>query len=277
MSSALRSLREAVAHYEAGDPWSARGATEAALHAAQPNEHEPFAEALLLMANICAAEGDLVTAERYAATCSGYVDEHLGPQHSGAAVVRLNRAVFMLEGYRLAGSSDILLVEKAHALLIEAERFLTNVCGVSRLVLAEVLHNSGVCLSLLGRYVAALTAYMRSMQIRVRFKDAAGVTDLRLALTMEHVALLYRLMGGPKRQEAALLMEVVASTRRRLLGPQHPLWAAAVLAQGVIAAELGQRSRAQSFLRGASVALSSHYGEESPEAQYAVKLLVSVA
>ncbi|CBH17406.1 Tetratricopeptide repeat, putative [Trypanosoma equiperdum] len=277
MPSVLVFLRDALAHYESGELCTARQAAEEALHAAQPHEHEAFADSLLLLGNISAAEGDFITAERYAATCSCYVEEHLGPQHNGAAVVRLNRAIFLLESLRVQSVTTVAVVEEAHALLLEAEQLLVNVCHVGRLVLAEVLHNIGVCCALLGRYVAALTAYMRSMQIRVRFKDAARVTDLKLALTMEQVALLYRLMDEPKRQEAALLMEVVASTRRQLLGPHHPLLAAAVLAQGVIAAELGQRCRAQSFLRNALEMFLSLYGKESFQLQCAERLLAEVS
>ncbi|KAH9600154.1 hypothetical protein LSM04_004880 [Trypanosoma melophagium] len=301
MAAAL--LREAVALYESGSLSSAREAAEDALHAADPHNDTLFAEGLLLLANVYCAAEDFAEAERLAATCCCYVEEHLGPTHIGVATARLNRAVILLERYRLrsgnhdtthtntntdsnsgnngnnsnSGSSGLRLVEEAYALLQTAARQLENVDGVNRLLLAEVLHNTGVCCELVGRHVDALAAYMRSMQIRVHYTDASGVCDLKLALTMEHVAMLYRLLRGTKLQEAARLMDAVATTRRRYLGPRHPLFAAAILEQGVIAAELGHKRRAVLLLQKALDIRRRLYGEEDPQTRCVAQLLAEVS
>ncbi|ORC86196.1 uncharacterized protein TM35_000302360 [Trypanosoma theileri] len=292
MAAAL--LREAVALYESGSLASAREAAEDALHAADPHNDTLFAEALLVLANVYCAAEDFAEAERLVATCCCYVEQHLGPAHIGVATARLNRAIILLERYRLRGGNHdtantngnsnnsgsgggLQWVEQAYALLQAAARQLENVDGVERLLLAEVLHNTGVCCELVGRHVDALAAYMRSMQIRVHYTDTAGVCDLKLALTMEHVAMLYRLLQGARLQEAARLMDAVATTRRRYLGPRHPLFAAAILAQGVIAAELGHKRRAVLLLQKALDIRKRLYGEEDPQTRCVAQLLAEIS
>ncbi|RNF07214.1 variant surface glycoprotein 3054 [Trypanosoma rangeli] len=270
-------LRTGVGLYEAGDLSRARELAEEALHAAEPRNEESFAEALLLLSNIYCAAEDFAEAERLVTTCCCFVEEHLGAAHLGAATARLNRAIILLERYRLQGGAAA-EVGRAYDLLQAVERRLEdNVGSAARLLLAEVLHNSGVCCELVGRYTDALTAYMRSMQIRVRYTDAAGVTDMKLALTMEHVAMLYRLMGGAKLQAALRLMEAVAATRRRYIGPRHPLYASAILAQGVIAAELGHKRRAAVLLRNVLEIRTRLYGAGDPQTRCVAQLLGETA
>ncbi|EKF38412.1 hypothetical protein MOQ_001380 [Trypanosoma cruzi marinkellei] len=270
-------LRTGAALYESGDLSRARELAEEALHAAEPHDEESFAEALLLLSNVYCAAEDFLEAERLVTTCCCFVEEHLGASHIGAVTSRLNRAIILLERYRLQGGA-LSEVGRAYELLQEAERRLEDDVGdAGRLLLAEVLHNSGVCCELVGRYADALTVYMRSMQIRVRYKDSAGVTDMKLALTMEHVAMLYRLMGGPKLQGALRLMEVVATTRRRYIGPRHPLYASALLSQGVIAAELGHQRRATALLRNVLQIRTRLYGADDPQTRCVAHLLGETA
>ncbi|RNF01576.1 variant surface glycoprotein 3054 [Trypanosoma conorhini] len=277
-TGAVALLRTGAALYEAGELPRARELAEAALHAAEPRDDASFADALLLLSNIYCAAGDFAEAERLVTTCCCFVEERLGTAHLGAATARLNRAIILLERYRLRGGDAAAAVGRAYDLLQAAERRLEDdVGGAARLLLAEVLHNSGVCCELVGRYTDALTAYMRSMQIRVRYKDAVGVTDMKLALTMEHVAMLYRLMGGAKLPGALRLMEVVAATRRRHIGPRHPLYASALLSQGVIAAELGHQRRAAALLRSALEIRTRLYGADDPQTRCVAQLLAETA
>lgn len=270
-------LRTGATAYDAGDLSRAREAAESALHAADASDDASFAEALLLLSNVYCAAGEFAEAERFVATCCCFVEERLGAAHIGVATLRLNRAIILLERYRLQGC-PLSVVTRAHELLQAAEQQLKDdVRRSRRRLLADVLHNSGVCCELLGRFTDALTAYMRSMQIQVRYKDMAGVADMKLALTMEHVAMLFRLIGGQKLQEAQRLMSVVAATRRRFIGPRHPLYATALLAQGVIAAELGHQRRAAALLQKALEIRTRLYGPDDPQTRCVADLLSEIS
>lgn len=145
----------------------------------------------------------------------------------------------ILSGNTNAPASSAPRIERvvdAQKYLAEAERLVENTFGPDRLVLADIHHNHGVCCEILGGYTDALEHYLKSLKIREKFKDTSGATDLKLALTMEHVAMIYRLTEV-KLGDAVRLLAVVAQTRRKYLGPSHPLYAAALFEQGVCALE----------------------------------------
>lgn len=179
-----------------------------------------------------------------------------------------------LELYRTQGETPVSVVEEAdECFLAEAERRLDDVLGPERLLLADVWHCRGVCCEILAGieradrkdeerperrrsdggaaglplYVKALECYTKSMDVRARYADVAAVTELKLALTMEHVAHLLKLSATPadpgRKEEALALLGTVAATRRRLLGPRHPLLASTLLAEGALLAELGRYKR----------------------------------
>lgn len=171
------------------------------------------------------------------------------------------------------------------ALLLDAQDRLAHTLGPSRSLLADVLHTIGVCHYEAADYIAALQAWQRSMAIRVHLhalrqrsdKDAAqralrrgvggddgecsdGTEELKLALTMEHVAQVYRLLES-RSVEALKLLDTVAATRRRYLGPTDPLFVRTLVLKGVLAAELGHTKLARALFDRCSAI----YGDAGPE------------
>jgi len=159
--------------------------------------------------------------------------------------------------------------------------------GAARLLLADVLHTKGVCLYRVGKHVDALAAWQGSMEIRVRWAAlaperrrsingvgglahapynmaaAAGDDDdneddaameLKLALTMEHVAQVYRFVPE-KRVMALKLMSRVAATRRRHVGPRHLLYGRTLMMQSVVAEEAGRSKLALAVMETAAEVL----------------------
>lgn len=253
MSSAYR---EALLHYERGQFDEARAAGEIFL-CNEASDHVQFCDGLLLMSCVALATREFDEAERLVATCHGYLTEHLGARHEGTGTTLLNRGVILLERYRhtasllhngetAAASSSksvdsspppqIEWVVDALRYLEQAAAILINSFGVQRLSLADVYHNTGCCQEILGQYTDALSSHARSLRIREKFQDQTGVTELKLALTMEHIAMIYRLTEA-KLPEAVRLLGVVAATRRRHLGPTHPLYASTLFHQAVCASE----------------------------------------
>ncbi|KAG5509504.1 hypothetical protein JKF63_06209 [Porcisia hertigi] len=143
---------------------------------------------------------------------------------------------------------------RAMAFLLEAQGHLAHTLGPPRRLLADVLHTLGVCHYEAADYIAALEAWQRSIAIRVHLHaqrlrtdhvtlqrdegGGAGTEELKLALTMEHVAHVYQLLDG-RSLHALKLLDTVAQTRRQYLGPTHPLYVRTLAHQGVLAAELG--------------------------------------
>lgn len=249
--------------------------------------HELFSGALVLLAGCYSAVGSLTEAERLLATCQGYIDEHIASVGSSAtgpisavdsipgranvalAVLAYNRGVARLEQYRTDAATPMAVVREADAsFLAEAEQRLADVLGPARLLLADVCHSRGVCCEILAgqsitnsnskhsgipppfSYLGALAYYQRSLDIRGRLSDGAAATELKLALTLEHVAHLLRLTATPTdgqqaRLEALGLLEAVCEARRRLLGPGHSLSVAAMTGLGALAAELGRYKKSR--------------------------------
>jgi tetratricopeptide (TPR) repeat protein len=302
---------QATALYERGDFEEARGTVERFLQL-EALDHTQFGDGLLLLSTILCAMQLFEEAERMAATCHGYLCEHMGPTHRGVAAASLNRSIILLERYyrtndlhtmvakhalthrrggsgsRLLSSASIhgqsstysedsssgavqwVVLAKRH--LDEAFEILQDSYGVERLLLADVLHNLGCCDEILGTYSAAMDHYMRSLKIRGKFQDASGTTDLKLAQTMEHVAMVYRLTES-KLGEAQKLLGVVANTRRRYLGPLHPAYAAALLEQGVCAYEALNLRSALTLLRRCHQIRSDCFGPSHPETIHIRKYL----
>ncbi|KAG5484292.1 hypothetical protein LSCM4_07858 [Leishmania orientalis] len=163
------------------------------------------------------------------------------------------------------------------ALLLDAQDRLAHTLGPPRGLLADVLHTIGVCHYEAADYIAALQAWQRSMAIRVHLhalrlrsdKGAAqhtpcrgegsrasdgGTEELKLALTMEHVAQVYRLLDR-RSVEALKLLDTVTDTRRKYLGPADPLCVRTLMLKGVLAAELGHTTLARSLFERCGVSL----------------------
>jgi tetratricopeptide (TPR) repeat protein len=256
--------QEALLLYDKGDLEAARGAVERFLHEAK--DHVQFGNGLLLLGNIYCARQEFEEAERMVATCDGYLTEHLGSSHPGVATALLNRAIILLERHRTATSRIVDNVEwvvRASGYLERAQHLLQNSYGTDRLVLADVHHNQGCCHEVIGDFVTALGHYMKSMKIRERFKDATGATDLKLALTMEHVAMIYRSVEE-KLDDACRIMGVVAATRRKYLGPLNPLYLQSLLQHGVIALEAKNRRLAKALLVKCLDLQCTVFGPEHP-------------
>ncbi|GET86862.1 hypothetical protein, conserved [Leishmania tarentolae] len=170
-------------------------------------------------------------------------------------------------------------------LLREAQDRLAHTLGPQRGLLADVLHTIGVCHYEAADYIAALQAWQRSMAIRVHLhaqrqrtdRDAAqralggggavecseSTDELRLALTMEHVAQVYRLLEG-RSVEALKLLDTVAATRRKYLGPTDPLCVRTLALKGTLAAELGHTKLARALLDRCSAIYSGADPETPP-------------
>ncbi|AIN96448.1 hypothetical protein LPMP_130180 [Leishmania panamensis] len=172
------------------------------------------------------------------------------------------------------------------ALLLDAQNRLAHTLGPPRGLLADVLHTIGVCHYETADYITALEAWQRSMTIRLHLHaqrnrsdtDAAqrvlrrgegsgeegsdGTEELKLALTMEHVAQVYRLLEG-RSVEALKLLDTVAGTRRKYLGPTDPLCVRTLAFKGALAAELGHTKLARALFDRCS-AIYSDTGPETP-------------
>lgn len=153
-----------------------------------------------------------------------------------------------------------------------AEEGLKHATGAARLLLADVLHTKGVCLYRLRRWVDAVLTWQSSMAIRVKWAtmsaerhaqygeqhfgraEDAATMELKLALTMEHVAQVYRFLPE-KRITALQLVSRVAATRRRLIGPMHLLYGRTLMTQGVLAAEVGRLKLALASMEAAAEVL----------------------
>ncbi|AYU77092.1 hypothetical protein, conserved [Leishmania donovani] len=188
-----------------------------------------------------------------------------------------------------SGTPETLLAS-AMALLLDAQDRLAHTLGPPRGLLADVLHTIGVCHYEAADYIAALQAWQRSMAIRVHLhalrrrsdKNAAqrtlrgggggecgdGTEELKLALTMEHVAQVYRLLEG-RSVEALKLLDTVAATRRRYVGPTDPLCARTLVLKGVMAAELGHTKLARALLGRCSAIYGDAGSETPPPSNYA--------
>lgn len=225
--------------------------------------HKLFSNALLLVSNVYSAVGPSAESDRLLATCYGYVKEHIpvDSHNIALATILYNRAVIRLEWERLDPSSaPRKAVVDAQNYLTEAENRLVNVLGLPRLLLADVLHCHGVCHHMLGLdYMAAVECYRRSMEIRRHFGDVHGISDLKTALTMEHIAHIYRLWG--KQVEALTLLGSVLEARREALGSQNALYASTLLAYGVLALELGKKKAARRALKEAEAVHRDIYPE----------------
>ena len=265
MSQGNKLHQEALLLYDKGDLDGARSVVERFLHDA--SDHVQFGNGLLLLGNIYCARQEFEEAERMVATCEGYLAEHLGASHPGVATALLNRAIILLERYRtspLRLVDNVEWVVRASGFLEQGQSLLQNAYGTDRLVLADVHHNQGCCQEVMGDFVGALTHYMKSMKIRERFKDATGSTDLKLALTMEHVAMIYRCVED-KVDDACRIMGVVASTRRKYLGPLNRLYLQSLLQHGVIALEAKNRRLAKALLVKCLDLHCTVYGSDHPQ------------
>lgn len=301
---------QATALYERGDLEEARGTVERFLQL-EALDHLQFGDGLLLLSTILCGMQLFDESERMAATCHGYLCEHMGARHRSVAAASLNRSIILLERYYRTNDLHAMVVKHSHrrgsgggavgnsrALssmsvhgqsstthsddstgnaiqwvvhakrhLEEALDILQDSFGLDRLLLADVFHNLGCCDEILGTYSAAMEHYMRSLKIREKFQDASGTTDLKLAQTMEHVAMVYRLTES-KLGEAQKLLGVVAHTRRRYLGPQHPSYAAALFEQGVCAFEALHMRSALTLLRKSHQIRVDCFGVNHPETQH---------
>lgn len=304
---------QAVALYERGELEDARGTVERFLQL-EALDHTQFGDGLLLLSTILCSMQLFDEAERMAATCHGYLCEHLEGMHRGVAAASLNRAIILLERYYRAndlhamvrrhsqrrglqrGSSSTSLqahsvtdasgdevssnavqwVVQARGHLEEAVTVLQDAFGVDRLLLADVYHNLGCCDEILGGYSDAMEYYMRSLKIREKYQDASGATDLKLAQTIEHVAMVYRLTES-KLTEAQKLLAVVATTRRRYLGPLHPSYAAALFEQGVCAFEAMHLRQALTLFRKCYSIRAEVLGQTHPETFHVKKYLEELA
>ncbi|KAG5483980.1 hypothetical protein LSCM1_05830 [Leishmania martiniquensis] len=172
------------------------------------------------------------------------------------------------------------------ALLLAAQDRLAHTLGPPRRLLADVLHTVGVCHYEAADYIAALQAWQRSMAIRAHLhslrqrsetcaaqhtlsrgegvgESGDGTEELKLALTMEHVAQVYRLLEG-RSIEALKLLDTVADTRRKYLGPTDPLYARTLVFKGVLAVELGHKKLARVLFERCSAILSDASLERRP-------------
>lgn len=290
-SVALCAVRyhDALRAFEEGDLQFSREQIESLLHDLRATDsdgaHVLFLHCLLLLASIYSTVGATGEADRLLATSAGYATEHLGPDHLGLATIAYNRAVIRVEDYRRdaelpaddappppsssrsgsAGAPVLSLaavIEARDVFLEEAAWRLRNELGVDRLLLADVYHTHGVCEYLLENYVSALESFRRSLEVRVHYTDHSGVTELKMALTLEHVSQLYRLLGTlPARTKALDLLGLVTRTRRRWLGPSHPLYGSALFAAGVMAAELQRWALAEEALAEAAAVARATYAE----------------
>lgn len=265
------SYAEAVHLYHSGAVIECAAVAQEAIRALGANEvgehslasHASFAKLVVLLSCALAADGDYVESQRLLASAEGYVLEHLsGPRQRRIALahVAYDRAVLLLEDSCTACNDEdaspsapaVVVVEEARTLLEESERHLIHETDGQRLLLADVWHARGVCEEAAGRHATALEYYRKSLDVRRRFGDTVpsrGTTSLKLALTLEHIAHLYRLLPCPsKRREALHLFAVVASVRRRHLDVRHPLYRRCALAEAAAAAECGKPIAARALL-----------------------------
>lgn len=275
---------EAIALLDAGRYDAARDAVERFLQS-EALDHVQFGNGLLLLASAHAGMHAYDEADKILATCCGYLHEHLGSQYVGTATALVNRGSLLLQRYHYKsslhnivgargggvlhsdsasavpsspgdnpeeGTDAIRWVVSAKEHLERACRILQDAFGTDRLILADALHNLGCCCEILGGYTDAMTHYMRSLKIREKFKDTTGATDLKLAQTMEHIAMIFRLTDA-KLPEASRILAIVAATRRRFLGPAHPMYLLTLFEQGVCAVEgLNRRQALHYFQRCAT-------------------------
>lgn len=251
------------------------------------HRHALFGNALLLLSAVYTAVRDFAEADRLLVTCEGYWREHLGhcagdasqegklEVNEGLAGVAYNRAVLRLE--QLDGERAITTQSQSqsqsqqqqqhrrevadavlHTYLDDARERLDHTLGRQRCLLADVHHSIGVCHLHCRRYVEALSAWQQSLAIRTRVQhrcqadDAAAAAagdaeELKVALTLEHVAQVYQLLEG-RGDEALRMLDAVADTRAGLLGPRHPLYARTLLAKAVLAEKLGRLRLARALL-----------------------------
>lgn len=241
--------------------------------------HVLFAQALLILSSVYAAARAYGESSRMLTTCTCYSGEHIMNGEDvwlrvqTRATLAYNRAVLAIEEYcshvrqhRGTGASladarsrsaetALQAVRDARDVhLSEAESCLRNELQLPRLVLADVWHTRGVCHYLLRDYVDALEDFGRSLATRLRYGDDHGITALKMALTMEHMAHIYRHLPHMKREALRLLGSVV-HTRQTYLAASHPLTFDALMASAVVAMELGCNTTAKAtFAKARKVA-----------------------
>eukprot|EP00796_Vickermania_ingenoplastis_P004327 gene4327-3141_t len=216
-------------------------------------------------------------------------------QNTALATIAYNRAVLRVDEYLLfvschprrlrcvphercgdAEERNRLLRRVAIAgetLLEEAISRLENALGDERRLLADVWHTQGVCHHLLGEHLAALADYHRSLELRlccISMGCAGEAMDLKMALTLENVLEVYRLllvrrgcrisvpttsMQLPVVQRA---MSTITASRQAHLGSDHPLVARSLFHEGLLAAEQGRRDTAYDMFSQCLNALRSH-------------------
>ncbi|KPA76554.1 hypothetical protein ABB37_07844 [Leptomonas pyrrhocoris] len=147
--------------------------------------------------------------------------------------------------------------------LYDAKDKLSHTLGSGRSMLADVHHSCGVCHYYLKDYVAALEAWQQSMAIRVHGRRcragqqgkeiedgtlSGGVDELKVALTLEHIAQVYHFIEG-KAADALKIYDAVAATRERYLGSAHPLYARTLFEKAVVASGLGHVKLARALLK----------------------------
>lgn len=263
-----------------------RGCVEGMADSSEPvslQSHQLFTDTLLLLANTYSASRSFIDAERLLATCQGYVEESFAaatPQvqamrNAALAAVAYNRAVMRVDEY-LCPMTEEEREKKVHRLrdaqtvfLLDAENRLKNVLGDARQLLADVYHTRGVTHFLLEEYTAAVADFHRCLELRVHFTNDDGSCDLKLALTLEHLSHIYRLLNRHCTQRPILslfsspaelpkALEMISSTRARYLQPEHPLVARALFYEGSWAAEQGRVAKAEALLQKSLAASSCH-------------------
>lgn len=178
-----------------------------------------------------------------------------------------------------------------HTYLDSARDRLRHTLGAPRCLLADVYHSCGVCLYYMRDYIGALEAWQQSLAIRVHVHScltsrqessanaktgqvkkkskaasapANSVEELKVALTLEHIAQVYQLIDG-KAAEALKMCDTVAVTRERFLGPLHPLYARTLFLKAVLASRLRRVELARALLEACDDICHRNGSECSPE------------
>ena len=226
-----RQYAEALILYDRGCFEKAQELCELALDSQRSTsstpDHALFGNTLLLLANSHQSRGSFTEAQRLYGTCAKYVSDNLGAAYPGLASCLMNHGILHMSHRSW---------KEALSLLGRAFEVVQNVIGPERLILADIHHNLGCCFQATGDLPQALTHFMMSLRIREKFRDPSGEVELKLALTMECIALIFRQQGNMV--EGLKLLKDIAKVRRQRLGPYDLEYATALFECGVLAWEL---------------------------------------
>ena len=216
-----------------------------------------FCECLLLLGSSEAKFGrNVPTALHRFQESVTMLKEHFGERDERVAEVLLAMSTCLLHQHSGATVRD---VSDALRHLEDAKRIVENCSSSSRvarsILAADIYHNMGVCFELVAEYADALHNYTKSISIRRLLKDGHGVVGLRLADTMEHVAMLLRGTSSTRTQH---ILQRVLHTRRGCLPKHHPLIYRTLLLIAMVEHEVGNRVGMHKRIAAVLSALHDH-------------------